>query len=363
MTREAFALLTGAFDNIGDAVLRRRSLEWARGFGPVHGYVSGAPQQWIDELGFADDESIYRRDDRKSWFRRLLFTRGVKPALIFDPGEQSVERQFVKTELAWLLFCAIVKLRRGVIVRPPRALRPYDRGVAAIHRLSCRISDVVLWREPRTAERMRVGRLVPDIGFSEGPWHSDSSDAERDVLVISLRGPRAFPGDDWFEGVSAFARKHSLRIVALSQVREDEDRCRELVERFGEDLATHEQWGDRSNLEHERVVREIYSRTLLSISDRLHVLIVSAREGAVPVELVARPTSKVTDHFGVIGYRGLSRDATSLDASAVNAFLAEQVDRTEELRSALSAAERVLADAIAAAPGFRAPEVRAPSTR
>ena len=54
--REAFALLTGAYDNIGDAVLRRRALSWARRFGPVHAYVSQATDGWIEELQFVDGD-------------------------------------------------------------------------------------------------------------------------------------------------------------------------------------------------------------------------------------------------------------------------------------------------------------------
>jgi exopolysaccharide biosynthesis predicted pyruvyltransferase EpsI len=125
------------------------------------------------------------------------------------------------------------------------------------------------------------------------------------------------------------------------QVREDEDRAGELAVMLG---GQFDPWGMRDAVAQEALVRERYDRARLVISDRLHVLILAALSGAVPVELVPAPTRKIADSFATIGLAGVSADAASLSTDQITAFLAAQLERADEVRQRVSAADARLAE-------------------
>jgi hypothetical protein len=71
------------------------------------------------------------------------------------------------------------------------------------------------------------------------------------------------------------------------------------------------------------------------ISDRLHVLIVGATEGGIPVNLIDEPDIKVGRHFEAIGYKDLSILTTGLTPAEIIGYLMEQSERSSELRRAV----------------------------
>lgn len=317
--KRLLVVLTGAYGNLGDAVIRRRIFQWVRDSGEVHAYVGNATADWIDELGMADKDTLYRSSHVKAWLK-LFFARRAPLGLIFDPGEIPLGRNELRPELMFLVLTIVTRLRGGVVVRPPRGIGDFNWVTGQVHRMSVRFSNVTLWRNSRSLELMKLGDASPDTAFQED---ASTSPTLRNSLIVSMRGKRSTPSENWFDAVRSLAKAKGLAIVVLSQVREDEERTKELAEVLG---GTHFAWGERSDLNHELAVRKQYESAKFVVSDRLHVVILSALAGAVPLEAADSPRGKIAEHFAQIGVSGVSFDTSARSAVDLIAF-AEAADQ------------------------------------
>lgn len=334
-----FVSLTGPAGNIGDALIRRETLNWALGTsGDLVAYVGDAPDVWLDQLGMPGDATVLRtKQSLPRWFWMML-TAPRRPVLIFEAGEIPLDRGNAVREVVFLLETLIVRIKGGVVVRPPRGIRAPSWPAIAIHRVAARASQVTLWRDAATLRVAKTGRLVPDIGFAAGrrpglPW------SERSELLVSLRGTRAMPSDAWVQTVREFAERSHLKIRTVVQVREDEDRARELATALG---GVFEAWGETDSVTQERLLRERYDGAQMVVSDRMHVLVLAALSGAIPVELVPTPTAKISHAFATVGYSELSLDAIAASPESMRAFLHAQHGRTADLEDRITAAEQRL---------------------
>jgi O-antigen/teichoic acid export membrane protein len=336
--RTVFAAMTGDYPNIGDAIIRRETLEWVHGIGPVHTYVGRAPDAWIDQIGAAPLGPVYRRrPGAQAWIRALLTT--PRPVLLFEPGEVQLESRHVVRELVFLALGLAVKARRGTIVYAPRALARISAPSLWVYRMSARLADFSPMREQASFELVPGAVRSPDIAFArEGIpiGEPGASGPGRDTLVISLRGARAFPSDAWIQGVRSYADARGLRIVVSAQVRGDEARADELADALDAEAFG---WGSVPDLAQERRLLNLYERAALVLSDRLHVLILAASRGAIPLELVAGPSGKVRAHFAWVGVHDVSVDAAGMDAATVAAAIESAAARSPyELTAALTGA-------------------------
>jgi O-antigen/teichoic acid export membrane protein len=336
--RTVFAAMTGDYPNIGDAIIRRETLEWVHGIGPVHTYVGRAPDAWIDQIGAAPLGPVYRRrPGAQAWIRALLTT--PRPVLLFEPGEVQLESRHVVRELVFLALSLAVKARRGTIVYAPRALARISAPSLWVYRMSARLADFAPMREQASLALVPGAVRSPDIAFAREAiptGEPGASGSSRDTLVISLRGARAFPTDAWLAGVRSFADSRGLRIVVSAQVRGDEARADELADALdGEAFG----WGSVPDIAQERRLLNLYERSALVLSDRLHVLILASSRGAIPLELVVGPSGKVRAHFAWVGVHDVSVDATEMDAAEVAAAIESAAARSPyELTAALTGA-------------------------
>ena len=334
-----FVSLTGPAGNIGDALIRRETLDWASGTSDeLVAYVGDAPDVWLTQLGLPNDAIVLRSKKSVPRWLWLLFTAPRHPVLVFEAGEIPLDRGNGVRELVFLVETLIVRLKGGVVVRPPRGIRAPSQPALSIHRLAARLSQVTLWRDATTLATARTGRLAPDIGFSAGvrpgrAWN------ERTELLVSLRGTRPLPDAEWVRAVRESAERAGLSIRTVVQVREDEDRARELAEMLG---GTFEPWGETDPLEQEERLRQRYDAARLVISDRMHVLVLAALSGAVPLELVPQPTGKITTAFAAIGLDGVSFDATTTDPTRLREVLDATPERADEVTDRVRAAEASL---------------------
>jgi len=108
------------------------------------------------------------------------------------------------------------------------------------------------------------------------------------------------------------------------QVREDESRARELASVLG---GTFEPWGDQDPVVQEARLRERYATARLVISDRMHVLLLAAVDGAALAELVPSPTDKISHAFATVGIHEITLDAEGVESATMQNFLAAQLDR------------------------------------
>lgn len=330
---DLFIVLTGAYGNVGDGVIRRRVLDWVRSHGTVHAYVGNAPDDWVEQLGLDSEDRVYSAREARAWITSLAFSRGPA-ALVLDPGQIPLGKSARRAELLYLVLTTWARLRGRAIIRPPRAFaREVDRVSFALHRIASTVSSVALWRTPRCAARIGVGDFCPDTAFQE-TFVDGIPLQDRTEIVVSMRGRRNAPSPQWFDMVGSVATAQGASVKVLSQVREDEARGHEIVEALlsrgtpAEMLA----WGDRSDLAQEQMVRTRYEAAKYVISDRLHVLILAAKAGAVPIELTDQHPSKAEEHFGAIGYDGISLLVAEGDSTAGVRHAEDSAARVAELQ-------------------------------
>ena len=335
---EVFAVATGAYGNVGDAVIRRRALSWLDGVThrSWHVYVGNAPGAWIEQLQLPNGTHIYRSSDRARWVLRLMAGRGRR-VLLLDPGEVPLANHDVPAEIVTLMLCTVLRARRSVIIRPPRGIGRRRRAGVMVHKAASRLSDLVLWRNEESLQTIGVGELAPDTAFGEPSIDGASWDG-RDLVVVSLRGRRPHPGQTVLGGVARLAEAERLKVVTASQVREDEPRNASLANELEDIGAGHVAWHASSDLEHEIVLRELYARARYVVSDRLHVLILAALAGAVPLEYVPSPRPKVDVTFRQIGVTDVSLDSESHDADQFVLHAIQSANQREELASAIARA-------------------------
>ncbi|MET4157282.1 polysaccharide pyruvyl transferase family protein [Agromyces sp. PvR057] len=322
-----FIVLVGGYGNIGDAVIRRRSLEAFRGLGPVHAYVGNAPADWIDQIGLdALNDTIYDASQSRRWVRNMASNRGRK-VLVLDPGEVLLTKRQLPKELGFLAMTILARASGAEVLRMPRAVRSPSPMVTSVHRLACRFSNLVLWREKASLDLIGRGTLVADIAFTEPV---DEKEFDRGLMVVSMRGPRQFPNTAWFEGVLLAAAQLRLQLVVVSQVREDEIRGEQIARRLPG--AVFQPWGERSDAGQERFVRTLYDRASLVVSDRLHALILGLLHGAGVAEVVPQPSGKAASHFATIGDEDVSRNSMATSPEDIASFLSERVRTKDEAR-------------------------------
>lgn len=336
-----FVSLTGPADNIGDALIRRGTLDWARGTSEnLVAYTGGAPDVWLRQLGVPSGARLLRSKRSVPRWLAMLVTAPARPVLVFEAGEVPLDRGNVMRELVFLAETVIVRLKGGVVIRPPRGIRAPTHPAAWVHAQAARLSQVALWRDAKSAALMGGASVAPDIGFAAG--ERDGRDwPEREELIVSLRGQRQPPSQAWIEAVRAIADIEGLRVRTVVQVREDEERSRELAAALN---GVFEAWADSDAVAQEEILRQRYDNARLVISDRLHVLVLAALSGAVPVELVPAPTRKITDAFATIGFEGVTCDANCASVESMQSFVRDQFQRRTEIRERVAEAAATLAD-------------------
>ncbi|PWJ48646.1 hypothetical protein SAMN06264364_12927 [Quadrisphaera granulorum] len=347
--RAIFAIGRGQYENVGDLILRRQLLAWAVPGAPLHVYVGHSPEGYDEGLQLPPDAVTYRSLAR--WY-----AAGLREALrgpigyLFKPGELQLTIVGMKEHLVVLPLLAAVKLRGGRAVRAGVG----SRNFAAVPRLlmqpSILLSDLTLWRDVRSVAYMGRGELAPDLAFGEGApdevlTASRQRTRERNALVVSLRTdlvPPPYPGTGWIEGVRRYADEEGLEIWAVTQVQVDDERTHQLAADLDAkvlpwpEVADH--WGQEVRL------RELYRRTAVALSDRLHVVIAAHTEGAVPFGSLTDGSDKIERHFAAIGLDGVSRDVRGLTADEVVAALrAAEARRPEAMDRLLEARGRLRA--------------------
>lgn len=332
-----FAMMTGDYPNIGDALIRERVFAWVRkATGAADTYVGSAPCAWLERLCVRTSDRVYTTRQLGPFFSALVRSR--RPALVVEPGELDLSARMFARQVAYLLFAATARMKGGTVVLPPRAVAHGAFGPSVwVHRATCRLAQHVWWRNAQSLAAVGRGALAPDVAFGEPAYWIDG--AARRKLVVSMRGRRPWPGERWVRAVRSFADEAGLEVVCAPQVRQDETRARELAEALG---GVHVPWGDCSDAEHEARLRGLYRRAAVTVSDRLHVLILASLGGSVPAELAPDPAPKVSQHFEAVGYQGVSLDSETADDAQLTAFLRGTPGRAAEIRAVVLSARAAL---------------------
>ncbi|MFF0910547.1 glycosyltransferase [Microbacterium enclense] len=348
--RQIFAVGRGQYENIGDVLLRRPLLDWARENGRLHVYVGHSPAGYDDGLRLHPDDVVYR--SFVSWYRALLAeaARGNADTL-YKPGELQLTLIGMKEHLAMLPAVALVRARGGRVARIGAGARNFAPLPRALMWPSNALSSYTRWRDDRTADYLGFGPSMPDLGFSDG-LDADAlaaaraGDDTRDLFVVSLRddtevAPRPYPDAAWMRGVRGAADALGLRLVVVTQVSVDEERSQRLGRDLDAEVVSWPVLGAHDA--HEARLRAVYRRTRVAASDRLHVIIAAFTEGAMPIGLQLDDADKISRHFDTIGLSGIALNTRDLDAEQLRDRLAELAGRRGEALGTLEGARARLA--------------------
>lgn len=348
--RAIFAVGRGQYENIGDVLLRRPLLDWARESGQLHVYVGHSPAGYDEGLGLQPDDVVYR--SFTAWYRALLSAaaRGQADTL-FKPGEIQLTLVGMKEHVAMLPAVALVRARGGHVARIGAGARNFAPLPRAIMWPSNALSSYTRWRDDRTADYLGFGPPIPDLGFGEGMdaaalARARSGGDDRDLFVVSLRddtevAPRPYPDAAWLRAVRESAEALGLRLVVVTQVSVDEERS----QRLGRDLDA-EVVGWPALADHaaqEERLRAVYRRARVAASDRLHVIIAAFTEGAMPIGLQLDDSDKISRHFDTIGLTDVVVNTRGQDAARLRDRIVELSQRRAEALTALANARTRLA--------------------
>lgn len=328
--------LSGPYKNVGDALIRRRALAWAREVGSVTVLLGGNPSQaWSEALGLTVDDTVLR--SKSEWVRAAI-SGATRPVLFIEPGEFNTDRRFLPFHAFMLSVAILVRLRGGSVVQMPRSLARRSPLGTMLYRSAFHRRGRILWREqPSWTFFNGRGEVVPDIAFDD-PESVGATSYPRDILVVSTRSDRPSLDERHLGWVKAFAGQRNLTIVTVSQVAEDDSRTVELAESLE---ARPMLWGSRTSNEQEALVRDLYARSVVVISDRLHVLVLAALHGASPTEIVPAPNGKAAKHFDAVGLPRVSHDANAIASDhQMEEVLISALERASEVQDAVADARK-----------------------
>lgn len=218
-----------------------------------------------------------------------------------------------------------------------------DRRLALPYRLVVAACSDARFRDESSLAVVGQRPLMPDWAFALGTATSKwPMLADRPLITVVLRGDRPAPSDEWLGWFATLSAGLGLTPAVVVQVGRDYRRAQELSTAYAPDYFA---WFVDDHAEHEASVRDVYRRSSVVVSDRLHALIFAASEGAVPIGWVESSTGKVRRHFDTWGMRWVgahegARDLPLLDRS-------ELVDLHQQLIASVDGCREQL-DTIAA---------------
>ncbi|MEH6793167.1 MAG: hypothetical protein V7694_03440 [Rhodococcus sp. (in: high G+C Gram-positive bacteria)] len=313
---EIYYWCTGQDDNIGDVVLRRRLLEVLHDASPdsgksVHIYVGAASSSFVEGLEVPAKAKIYTAKIR--WYLALvkqIFTPRP-PVLVLNPGEVQRNAHTILAYTLLMLPSMAIRLRGGAIVRTGIAIDHRGAGLTAkIAKLVVRLNSVLAseatFRDIASHREFGHGRIVPDWAIHE-PSNSKVG-TERDVIAVTFRSDRPEAYDDkTIDQIQRLATKLQANVTVFCQVRRDSTAMKQLSLAAGWSFID---WPlSLSHNDQEKIVRDLFSKSVVVCSNRIHALIIGLTEGAQAICISSESEPKVRTH---LEYFGL---ATVLDAN------------------------------------------------
>ena len=302
MTRniQAFASAFGQQDNLGDAILRRHMLNVLRKDCGLHIYTGTCSESYIEALDLSPEDTAY--DSVQAWLASLAAAaiRG-RTVFAYNTGEVSINRRFAASRLMSLPLRALQAFRGGAIIHIGQGIKVKPQPLwKAIGGIGLQASSFVAWRDRRSNLFMDAGLTAPDWAFVELHERGFSNIAgRRGFITLSLRGDRPYPDAAWLSTVKQYADNNGLKIAVATQVKRDSGHSTRLASDLNALLVD---WTpSKSHADQEADLRSLYAESAVVVSDRLHVLVVSMAEGAVPVDASVKGNHKVRNTFAGAG--------------------------------------------------------------
>jgi hypothetical protein len=296
-----FASAMGQIDNVGDTVLRRAFLDALREAGDLQVFVGTRADSYLSGLGLHDADRVYRTS--AEW-RREIARSTLREASVyaFNAGEMELQRGYALRYLRIAPHLALNRLRGGHAVHAGFGVREktgWRLPVAA----TLRLCDVVAWRDTYSRGTMGLGLIAPDWAFATGATDAAllAPSPERPLLAVSVRYNGRRPDGRWLAALRRLAEIRGLEVVAVAQIERDGPLAEELAAELG---GTALLWDGPDHRAQELKLREVYRRSLLVVTDRLHAAVIGLTEGALPIVIADAENSKAVRTLDAVGIRG-----------------------------------------------------------
>jgi|SRR5690606_6708762 len=344
MSKRIFIPVVGEFANVGDVMHRNELLKWLKSCGDLHVYVGHAPEDFVQGLELPSSAVIYTSIVK--WLFALFFSPFGRTHFVFNSGELTVSNRRLLMEIILFPFLLVTKLKGGRILRiGVAAASNVQVSFKWLWRRLFKSSSLIMWRTSVSRDFFGLGEVIPDLAFAgrEPLDYACSVEVQRRKnLIISMRWDRPYPNNEWLKAVKDFASNRDLKILVVSQVRKDNPTCVQLSSDLRGDCIL---WDESvSHLAQEEHLRVIYKDSLLTVSDRLHVLIAAVTEGVLPSVILTKPSDKVQHHFDVLDIKSVSIDM-EMGHSELMDYLERQVLRCNEVFEKLAHAQSALEEA------------------
>lgn len=336
-----FASAMGQIDNVGDTALRRAFLNALREAGELQVFVGGRSDHYLSGLGLHGEDRVYRTSTE---WRHEISRSTLREASVyaFNAGEIELQRAYALRYLRLAPHLALNRLRGGHAVHTGFGVRQktaWRIPVAA----TLRLCDLVAWRDAYSRSTMGLGHVAPDWAFATGAADADllASTANRPLLAVSVRYNGRRPDDAWLGALRGLADSLGLDVVAVAQIERDGPLARELAAKLG---GTALVWDGPDHFTQEQKLREVYQRSLLVVSDRLHAAVIGLTEGALPLVIADAGPSKAARTLDAVGIKGATIGWIMPDPAALERRASDVISRREPILRHVIEARAALQD-------------------
>lgn len=332
-------------ENLGDRGIARALLALAAARGAVHVNTRGCPADYTAELRQDGHHIVDVHPLRLAWRAALHRLTGARVVFLMKPGHFSGHDGGIAARLAQLFGLLCMKSTGVAICRFGASVGPFTGAVARIERLAARLYTRYTVREPLSqayCASLGIRRVTyfPDLAFCLPPSFTlqGSPRAERDIdCAFSFRDAGA-DNTQIHAVIEAFER-HTPNATAAYAMVTQVSRDRPFNARLARLLSPRPCAQVNNDVGGAAAVFDIYGRSRMVLSNRLHVLLFGAAAGALPIALVSsQANAKIV---GVYQAAGLERLLLHTDTGEAIATQLHRVIRDELLlREALQAALR-----------------------
>ena len=335
--------------NLGDMILRSVVAKWTQKVSAsTHVLAAKMPPGFVEGLDL--DETTNVHVDSRAFSSTFVLSAARGRALfVVSPGPITRRRRLSLAVRAAANLARALWIRSfgGRVVVLGRAVRGEPSVALRLESALARLSSSYVVRDRISASLVGQHATVePDLAFAaDAPFPSLPLEGERRVLAVSIREGTVM-SEEFLRSLEQQAASSELRIVLISQVTSDDRVHDRLAEERGWDV---ELWGARSHSEQLRLAIEVYERSAVVISNRLHALVFGAKCGASTIGIVEDGKDKLTSSLGDIlpidfVHADRSLDDGSVAAARDRRLATEQrtIELAEHVRSCLDRAHSSL---------------------
>lgn len=332
MRNRAYFMPAGQVDNLGDQLINMATLDAMRPHAEIVVDDLATPGWFVDAIARQGDLRFSSISSRRFYLnlarkivRERLRGEAVRNFIVLPPGHTSRhgarQARAACGRYLRLLFLRMLGCR---IVRAGLSIGPFDRLNAIVESAASRVIGFYGLRDQASlalARRYRFAdpQYFPDLAWN-GPFERPSRDHADGPVVLSFRS-NAFgqvhssrylaPIRQRLRQLLGSPPLHGRPIVVAYQVQADAQAARELFEDLRDAGHPVELLIERLDLSR---ARGLYREAFCVLSNRLHVLLMAAQSGGLPIAVVqSGDNDKITSMLVDNGLEGL---ALRLDVDA-----------------------------------------------